>query len=180
MTLTYDNRESWTFRLERRIERALITLWKRDPDGSLAAMRKQARRSAAEALGICSLLDERDRVLNEGEQLRLREMGLRRQIVAALTGETEDHIYVGEDCSLPPVVIDALEKESRKRLRTLLKETEIGQAVLELKREQRELEDTVMLTKSEAELQSLWARIAERASQPLSDVVAEEAETVSS
>ncbi len=159
--LTVTEKEHWKDRIDRRIARQIEAITTED-QGLLERIKEQARCQAIASLGIAELDAEVQRIDQQEEELRQREMLVKRTMLACVRGvpiETLDTSY--NDYASCREIDKAIERRQAVHEDRLLAEHDVGRRILALRQERERLIDTVWLATSSAAIRELWTKVGE-------------------
>ncbi len=155
--LTVAEKEHWKDRLSKRIERRIEVITAEDPQ-LLDRVHEQARQLALESLGLAETQRELAAVRKEKERLDEREDELQTQILSRVRGVPASQ--VGSTYGCDTEVNKAIRPRVEAHEEQLLKDSDVGRRIVELRREKDNLLDTVWLATSSAQIKELWGMVA--------------------
>ena len=176
--LTVKEKEHWKERISRKVDQAIENLLVAKDKHYLTRINDEAHQLAIDSLGLrdmqtklkdldCqeeSLREERKRIYKEldskQESLNQERQRTYKAMVVKATGrriEGLPQVYY----ALPLDIGQAIDERTRLHERELLEKDELGQQVLELRREKEEILDTVWLATSGKHIRELWSSVSE-------------------
>ncbi len=156
--LTVAEKTHWKDRLSKRIDRRIEAISAEDPP-LLKRVREQARQQALESLGMAEAQRELETVRKQKEQLDEREDELKSQLLARVRGVHTNQ--VGSTYGCDTEVNSAIKTRVEAHEELLLKSSDVGQRIVELRREKDNLLDVVWLASSPTQIKELWSKVAE-------------------
>jgi len=112
-----------------------------------------------ESLGLADIQRELNGVRKEKENFDNCEDDLERQLLASVRGV---HVsQVGGTYMCDAEVNSAIKTRVEAHEEQLLKDSDVGRRIVELRREKDNLLDTVWLASSSAQIKELWGKVAE-------------------
>jgi len=157
-TLTVAEKTHWKDRLSRRIDRRIETITAEDPH-LLDRVHEQAHQHALESLGLADTQRELDAVRKEKEKLGTREDELKSQLIARVRGVPVSQ--VGSTYLCDTEVINAIKTLVEVHEEQLMKQTDLGRRIVDLRHEKDNLLDVVWLATSSVQIKELWGKVAE-------------------
>ena len=163
MALTIAERNHWKDRVEKRIDKAIKSVYSMQDPNLLKRVREKARRQAVKSLGLDELIEVRERIASEIERLEKSRKDITKQIIAKFRNckisEVELPYYAANRIS--DDVTSAIEAATSPREEKLLSQDPLGRKVLELQRKKEELLDTVWLATSSSQIKAIWSEVGE-------------------
>jgi len=155
--LTVAEKKDWKERLSKRIDRPIEVITAEDPQ-LLDRVRGEARQRALESLGLADNQRELDDIRKQREKLDEREEELKNQLLARVKGVHPNE--VGSTYGCDTEVNKAIRPRVEAHEEQLLKDSDVGRRIVELRREKDNLLDTVWLATSSAQIKELWGKVA--------------------
>ena len=156
--LTVAEKTHWKDRLSKRIDRRIETITAEDPH-LLDRVHEQARQNALESLGLADIQRDLDAVRKEKEKLDTREDDLKSRLLALVRG-----VHISQVCNTygcDTEVNKAIKTRLEAHEEQILKDSDLGRRIVELRREKDNLLDTVWLATSSVQIKELWGKVAE-------------------
>ena len=160
MGLTVTEKEHWKDRIARRIDKRIEAISAEDPN-LFDRVRRDARQRALDSLGLAEMQAELDAIEQEKDALEKRADRIGKGMLAHIRGVPVDNIDDFYGYRREHEVSSAIERRQQVHEDELLAESELGQRILHLRREQEELIDVVWLATSPKEVKELWTKITE-------------------
>lgn len=158
MTLTVKEKEHWKNRITRKIDQAIESILAADDLNYIARIKRQAKKSALESLGIAELKSEVEEIDAETKIRDKKRRMANRHMLAVVRGV--DVIDI-EDCGYGEhlEVEHAVRRRSELVEKELLAKDDLGRRLLGLRRERDEMLDPVWLATSPNQIKELWATV---------------------
>lgn len=169
MTATALENNHWKYRIRRRIDQVITSLTATEDPGFLDRVEQDARKRALESLAIADLHKRVGEIRQRRQDLDREENDTYRKMIATVNRcdisdvPELDRVHasrLGPDC-LPDSLECAIARRQEIHERQLLGKSSLGRRLLQLRREQEELDDTVWLASSCKQIRELWQKAAE-------------------
>ena len=161
--LSVSEKNHWKERLSKRIDKRIEAIAAEDPN-LLERVKRDVHNRAMQSLNLADLQAEIDRLEREEEELEKRERVLNRTMLARVRGvpiETIDELSVYQSGKHNHEVQAAITRRQAVHEDDLLKESEVGRRILQLRVEKDGLLDSVWLASSPKQIKDLWSKVAE-------------------
>lgn len=159
-TLTLTEKEHWVARFAQHIEKRVEAIAAEDPL-LLERIGRESRRRALASLGLLDWQTELEAIEQQMLALEQRKRLVKRSMLAHIRGVAVEDIDDYENHRHHREVQKAVERRQAVHQDELLGESEIGQYILELRKEKENLWDAVWLATSLMQIQELWSKLTE-------------------
>lgn len=159
--LTIAEKSHWKDRITSKINQRLEALYASQP-GFQDELSRQARQQALESLGLLELQQELDELELHQQQINQQRQQVQRSMLARVRQvRPEDLPSYLTPSRCHQDALQAVNARQRVHEQKLLNEYENGRQILQLRREQEELLDTIWLASSPAEVRTLFQKVSE-------------------
>ena len=154
MPLTVREKEHWKQRIEKKIDKAIETVYREEGTDLRTSMKQEAEKRALKRLGLDDYMKQYGALEAQLKSLREQRDKLSDEIAKPFAaGREEGRYYRDHGHDLIRTVINKEVAEAQKKI---LQESEVGRKILRLEREREELTDTIWLATSPVQIRSLW------------------------
>jgi len=150
----------WRDRIQARIDRRIETITAGDP-GFMERIRQEAKGRALESLGLAGHQEELDRIAGQRGELDVRDMRIRKEMLARVRGVSVDDLDCYSRIHDHPEIRAAITKRQAVHEEELLAGHELGRQVLQLRAERENLLDAIWLATSPSQIRAFWQKVAE-------------------
>ncbi|MCA9067394.1 MAG: hypothetical protein KDA84_00625 [Planctomycetaceae bacterium] len=158
--LTVPEKEYWQSRIEKQIEKRIEVIAADDPF-LLDHIGRQSRERALASLGLLDWQTEWDAIEKQRFTLEQRKRQIERSMLAHVRGVPVEDIDDYENYRHHREVQQAVERRQAVHQDELLGASEIGQHILELRKEEETVLDAVCLATSLKQIRELWSKLTE-------------------
>ena len=154
MPLTVREKEHWKQRIEKKIDKAVEEIYRKEGKELKKTLRQEAEERAVKRLGLQSYMEKYQTLQDRKSALKEQLSKLSDEAAKPFEAEgNQSRYYHQGGHSLIESVVQRERVEAEKEI---LLESDAGRKVLRLEREREELADTIWLATSPVQIRSLW------------------------